>query len=119
MDPPLPGAAETRPGIGDLFSQLVDDTSAFIRAEITLYRARVGRQALSAGIVVALFGGAIVLLQGATIALLVGLIMALAPRVGIGWSITIVVLGAVALATGMARLGVGRVTRLIGSKGDE
>lgn len=111
--PNLDTASETRPTIGELFSRLTDDATAFVRAEVALYRAQAGQKALSAGVIVALFGGALLLAQGAIIALLVGLLIAAAPVLGIWWSLLLVVLGTLAVAGVLVKLGLNRVTALL------
>ena len=102
-----------RPSLAELAQQLVDDTTAFVRAEVALYRAQAGRKALSAGIAVGLLGGALVLAQGAVFALLVGLIIVLAPSLGTGWAIVVVVMSAILIAAILAKVGIDRFIALL------
>lgn len=107
------GEAETRASIGDLLGRLVADITAFVQAELALYRAQAGQKAVAAGWSLGLFIVAIALVQGATIALLVGLVLALAPHLGIAWAIAIVVFGSVALAAVLAKIGSVRLSKLM------
>ena len=106
-------AAAVRPPIAALFQQLIDDATAFVRAEVALYRAQAGQKALSAGIAVGLIGGAIMLVQGAVVALLVGLMLALAAKLGIGWAIAVTVVGSILVAALLIKLGIDRIAALI------
>ncbi|CAN5294048.1 hypothetical protein BH09PSE3_BH09PSE3_07790 [soil metagenome] len=98
-----------RPGLGALFARLVDDGETFIRAEVRLYRAQATRKAFSAGLIVALIGSAIMLTQALLITVSIGVVMILAPKIGMGWAVSIVatvtlILIAICVLIGNARI---------------
>ncbi|MDB5712733.1 MAG: hypothetical protein JWO15_130 [Sphingomonadales bacterium] len=90
-------ASSSRPSLGTLFTRLISEGEAFIRAEVRLYRAQAMRKAFSAGLIIALVVGAIMLLQALIVAILIGIILTIAPLVSIGWAVVIVSVGTLAL----------------------
>jgi hypothetical protein len=90
--PPLP-----RPSLSTLFTRLISEGEAFIRAEVRLYRAQATRKVFSAGLIVALVTFAIMLLQALIVAILIGVILTIAPWVGMGWAVVIVSVATLAL----------------------
>jgi hypothetical protein len=88
------GQSAPRPKLSALFTRLIEEGGAFLRAELLLYRVQITSKASSAGIIVALFAVAIMLAQAVIVSLLVGLIMVLAPIVGTGWAVVVVTLSA-------------------------
>lgn len=108
--------ASSRPPIATLFTQLVDDTKQFARAEVALYRTKAGKAASSAGVAAGLFGAAIVLLLGAIVALFVGLILILSEMME-AWAATAIVVGAsLVLAALLAWLGYAKVKTIFKSE---
>lgn len=105
-------ADEDRPTLGELFTRVGVEASAFMRAEIALYRAEATHKIISAGGVIALFLAAFVLAFGAVIALLVGLVIALAKPIGVWWALAVVVFGALALAALLGWIGSRQAARL-------
>ncbi len=94
-----------RPSLPDLFAELADDGRAWLNAEIAVYRAEARRRLIIAGIGLALLTLAAALVAGTLVALLVGAMFALTPMVGAGWSTTMVVGIALALALIAAQAG--------------
>jgi hypothetical protein len=90
--PPL-----SRPSLSTLFTRLISEGEAFIRAEVRLYRAQATRKVFSAGMIVALVTFAIMLLQALIVAILIGVILTIAPWVGMGWAVVIVSVATLAL----------------------
>ncbi|WP_293879937.1 phage holin family protein [Sphingomonas sp.] len=103
----------SRPSLGALFSRLIEEGEAFIRAEVSLYRAQATRKAFSAGLVVGLVGAAIMLTQALLVAILVGLILILAPRLGMGWAVLSVTVSTVILIIVCVMIGRARVATLL------
>lgn len=102
----------SRPTIAELFTRLANDATAYVRAEVAVYRAEAGQKLVSAGWIIALFVAAIALAQGALIALLIGLVMALAKPLGIWWALLVVVFGALAVAGLLIWIGSNQAARL-------
>lgn len=93
-----PVAAEAhRLSLGELFARLIDEAGQYVRAEVRLYRAQAARKAFSAGLIVALVGGAIMLTQALLVTLSVGTVLLIAPTVGTGWALLIVVIATILL----------------------
>jgi VIT1/CCC1 family predicted Fe2+/Mn2+ transporter len=111
-DDPL-AEAETRPTIGDLLSELANDTRAFANAEIQRYRAHGRRAAAAAFIVLVLFFAAVSLLQGAVVAMLTGLILWFQPMIGTGWAIIVVVVGTIVIGLVLGRASLIRARRIV------
>jgi hypothetical protein len=89
--------ASSRPSLSALFTRLISEGEAFIRAEVRLYRAQATRKAFSAGLIVLLVIGAIMLLQALIVAILIGVILTIAPFVSMGWAVVIVGVATLAL----------------------
>jgi hypothetical protein len=90
--PPL-----SRPSLSTLFTRLISEGEAFVRAEVRLYRAQATRKAFSAGLIIGLVIFAIMLLQALIVAILIGVILTIAPLVGMGWAVVIVSVATLAL----------------------
>jgi ABC-type polysaccharide/polyol phosphate export permease len=108
--PAAPAAKRHEEGsIGEVLSRLVDDAEAFVRAEISLYRAEaihkvnIYRRLLA----LAAFGG--LLAFGSVTLLLIALVFALSPYLGAAWAAFLVALVAMAIAA----LSIGLVVRYI------
>jgi hypothetical protein len=102
-----------RLSLSALFSRLIAEGEAYIRAEVNLYRAQATRKAFSAGLIVALVGGAIMLSQALIVVVLIGIIMTIAPSVGTGWAVVIVSAGTLILIAICVLMGRARVSALL------
>lgn len=107
------GPASPRPSLGTLFTRLISEGEAFIRAEISLYRAQATRKAFSAGLIIAMIGGAVMLLQALVVAILIGIILTIAPAVGMGWAVLIVALATSTLIAIAALVARARISALL------
>ncbi|WP_414902955.1 phage holin family protein [Sphingomonas flavalba] len=87
-----------RPPIGELFAGLIEDTERYVRAELTLQRAKLVDRLLMSRAALAMAVGAIILVQAAISALLVGIVLALAPRLGALGAALLVTVIALAIA---------------------
>ena len=102
-----------RPSFGDLLGQLVADGEAFVRAEVELYRAQLGRKAVAARSIVILLLVAMTLAMGAVVASIVGLIFALGPVIGRWWALVVVICGTLALAGALGAWAWSKVGKLL------
>lgn len=82
------------PGIGTLFSRLIDEGEDLVRAEIDLYREITLNRLLRSRTAVALAVGAVLLAQGAVTALFVALVLGFSRWLGpIGSGLAIAAIG--------------------------
>lgn len=107
------GPTAPRASLSTLFTRLISEGEAFIRAEISLYKAQATRKAFSAGLIIAMIGGAVMLLQALIVAILIGIIMTIAPAVGIGWAVVIVAVGTSTLIATAALIARARISNLL------
>jgi len=84
--------------VATLVGRLIDDGEGFVRAELSLYRARLFSRLDSARNAIILIVIALSLAQAVIVAALVGALILLRPVVGPGWSTAIVVVAGLALA---------------------
>ncbi len=78
-------------GIGALFGQLRSDAVVFAKAEVALAKAKAGERAHYArpGLAMLLIG--LALSSGVLVAVPVGALMWLAPKLGVGWALLLVI----------------------------
>ena len=108
-----PDPLAERPSFGSLLGQLVSDGEAFVRAEVDLYRAQLGRKAVAARSVVMLLLVAMTLAMGAIVASIVGVIFALGPVIGRWWALLAVIGGTLVLAFAVGALAWSRIGKLL------
>jgi uncharacterized protein YacL len=113
---PEPELPETRPDIRSLFEQLSSDTASFARAEVRVLKAQVGERAAFAAPAMILFVAGVALIIGVVIALLLGVMLWLAPALGFGWAILIVVAAGVATSALLFKLGTNRISAMFKMK---
>lgn len=106
-------------GIGDLFSQLIDDARGLARAEIELGKQLVVGRIRRAGMGIGLAVGAVMLLQAAVTALLVGLVIALAASVGPLIATLIVFVCALIVIAGVALAAKASITAAVAGSEDK
>lgn len=100
-----------RPPIGELFASLIDHTERYVRAELTLQRAKLVDRVLMSRAALVMAVTAVVLVQAAACALLVGIVMALAPRLGALAAAVLVTLVALAIAAALFGVAIRRLDR--------
>jgi len=105
--PAKPAQSQT-PGLFALVAEAGQDAVVYAKAEIELIKAQAAERASYAWPALALIFVAISLVAGALIAMLVGLIFILYARLG-GWSVPVVVVGALLVAAGAGWWGVQRL----------
>ncbi len=108
---------EAQLSLGDLMARLVEDIRTWFDAEFALYRIEATRRSVSFAMAAGMIVGALVLAQAAIIALLVGLIMLLAPLVGTGVAVLIVVGTTMMIVALLAWFGKRRIERIIDPDG--
>lgn len=104
-DPP------TEDSFVELFSRLVDDAERLVRAELRLYRAQLFARAKEARSAIILLAAAFFIAQSAMVAFLVGLLATLRGPLGPIGATLVVVVGAIAIASLMAWVAIGKIRR--------
>lgn len=99
------------PGVKVLLDQLVTDTREFALAEIAWAKAEAGARARIAIPGLILIITAIALVFGLIIAGLLGAMFALAPLIGLGWSVLATILAGLLIAFSIAKIGSARLSR--------
>ncbi len=99
------------PGLKVLLDQLATDTRAFALAEVAWVKAEAGARASIAIPGLALIVAAIALVFGLIIAGLIGAMFALAPLIGIGWSVIATIVAGAVLAAISVKIGIAWLSR--------
>jgi hypothetical protein len=109
---------DDKPGVREVLSQLVADTSDFARAEFAYLKAQADERASYAIPALVMIGIATALGAGAVVALVVGLMLVLSPLIGMPGAVALVTFGATLAAWILFRMGSARLRNTLKPRGE-